>query len=250
MKTEQTFSTKWFLMFFGLMLGIGCAVLAFELWKTSGPRPQPKIPWIRVQMPTIKNAILIYWTQKGKWPASLDELTTSADGEHPLLSKEYLVDPWGEPIRYEICGDNFVIWSSGPDRKIGTEDDIAEGSSESHVEDWKAKHIPGAILKRIRSAIHMYKSEHGGKTPASLDEYVQTVATNSRYAGSYRLKLENLLDEWGEPVEYEHDGHCFIIRSSGLDKTMGTADDVIIGWPPTYVDFRKAANTDQKGKQK
>jgi len=54
--------------------------------------------------------------------------------------------------------------------------------------------------------------------------------------GQLLLKEGDLIDPWGEPITYETDGEgWYIVRSSGPDKVMGTADDAIQGWPPEYV---------------
>jgi general secretion pathway protein G len=42
------------------------------------------------------------------------------------IKKESLIDPWGEPFRYQIPGQNnphsFDIWSLGPDGQEGNDD--------------------------------------------------------------------------------------------------------------------------------
>ncbi len=46
----------------------------------------------------------------------------------PYLKKNTPLDPWGNPYQYESPGkfntDSFDIWSFGPDRSDGTDDDI------------------------------------------------------------------------------------------------------------------------------
>ena len=90
--------------------------------------------------------------QYGKFPELLSEV--SNDGRFNL-SKEGLVDPWGEPIGYEYSerGDGFVVWSTGPDKKLGTADDVVKGAPESYVASWRAKHglpvVENAIQKTV-----------------------------------------------------------------------------------------------------
>ena len=100
------------------------------------------------------------------------------------------------------------------------------------------------IMKRINDAILIYASHNDLRFPDSFDEVTRLV-NDPEIVALYQitknnepiLKEEDLLDTWGEPVEYVHDGpHRFIIRSSGPDKTMGTADDVIWGYPHEHVD--------------
>jgi len=101
-------------------------------------RPHPVDP-IRVQMEIIRMAVMGYDAREGKYPDSLDALIQPP---YRQLKKEDLNDPWGEPFGYEHDGDNYVIWSSGPDKKMGTADDIVTGFPPSYVASWKAKHIP------------------------------------------------------------------------------------------------------------
>jgi len=46
-------------------------------------------------------------------------------------SSETLLDPWGEPYQYRCPGthkNDYDLWSKGPDKKEGTEDDIGNWS--------------------------------------------------------------------------------------------------------------------------
>jgi general secretion pathway protein G len=49
-----------------------------------------------------------------------------------IKNADILNDPWGEPFRYRIPGQNnphsFDIWSLGPDSQEGSEDDITNWS--------------------------------------------------------------------------------------------------------------------------
>ena len=43
----------------------------------------------------------------------------------PYSKKDIPLDPWGNPYQYELVGgDQYRIWSWGPDRQNGTDDDI------------------------------------------------------------------------------------------------------------------------------
>jgi hypothetical protein len=69
-----------------------------------------------------------------------------------------------------------------------------------------------AKIADIESAVKVYALEHLGKLPDSLDDL--------------RLKPNDFLDAWGEPIRYERDGTTFTLTSSGPDGEMGTADDL------------------------
>ena len=103
-----------------------------------------KVSLIHFKLYRLKVALWNYMAGEGELPDSLDALAPrylDADGHRRslYLEKEDLLDAWGEPFRYEHSGEDFVIWSSGPDRKPGTEDDVFDGWPKSHLESWKAK---------------------------------------------------------------------------------------------------------------
>src|SRR4051812_16436326 len=52
------------------------------------------------------------------------DLRNPAKWRGPYSNKEIPDDPWGHPYQYELTGDQFRIWSYGPDRQNGTADDI------------------------------------------------------------------------------------------------------------------------------
>lgn len=58
-------------------------------------------------------------------PNSLSELTVGSESHPALLTDVNLRDSWGHPILYRKTGEtNFVLRSAGPDRQLGTRDDI------------------------------------------------------------------------------------------------------------------------------
>jgi len=75
---------------------------------------------------TISQAIQMYGLSHSGLPDSLDALTVSAseDVEAPL-DKNALFDAWGQPIQYKkLSKVKYEIRSGGPDKQIGTEDDL------------------------------------------------------------------------------------------------------------------------------
>ena len=105
-------------------------------------------PKIHVKMMRIYTSILAYRSREGEFPASLDALIQWPYSE---LKKEELVDPWGMPFGYEYSGDEYIIWSSGPDKKMGTADDIIQGSLPSYEASWKAKNMPPVDTQRTNA---------------------------------------------------------------------------------------------------
>lgn len=58
-------------------------------------------------------------------PSTLTELTVVSTSQPALLTGISLRDSWGQPFLYrESGGTNFLLRSSGPDRRMGTRDDI------------------------------------------------------------------------------------------------------------------------------
>jgi general secretion pathway protein G len=86
---------------------------------------------------SLKAPLLAYRLQMGDYPSTdegLQALFTApanktdrwrgpyADGKYPIL------DPWGEPYQYRYPGTHnktgYDLWSKGPDRTDGTDDDV------------------------------------------------------------------------------------------------------------------------------
>ena len=85
-------------------------------------------------------AIKRYQVRPGGLPASLDDLIHRPadlppdkvwDGPY-IHTKSLLSDPWGRPYRYQTPGihhpDEYDLWSTGPDGKDGTTDDVGNWS--------------------------------------------------------------------------------------------------------------------------
>ena len=131
MKMTHTCATRYALAVSGIMLGMGC------------PGTTILAP-VRIKMFGIAKAVDIYaMNHRDKLPVSLDELAQFAlnhynYGNQPLLKREDFLDPWGEPFEYEYSGRKYIIRSAGPDREMGTADDILEGDVESYQRGWKS----------------------------------------------------------------------------------------------------------------
>lgn len=97
---------------------------------------------------TMKTALTTYRISLGDYPTTADGLqalitppSSKADrwrGPYITDSKVPL-DPWGEPYQYAYPGKrnkgSYDIWSKGPDKQDGTEDDIGNWDSGSAVAD-------------------------------------------------------------------------------------------------------------------
>jgi hypothetical protein len=79
----------------------------------------------RTQIAEIEKATQIYSMQhNGKFPNSIEDLVTGTEDHPGLLKKGNIIDNWGMPYGYSRIGKKIRISSAGPDRKMGTEDDM------------------------------------------------------------------------------------------------------------------------------
>jgi len=90
----------------------------------------------KTEISAIRSEILRYHINLATYPSSLDDLRTPPSNLKnpkkwvgPYLEKDP-VDPWGNPYGYELnsgdqLGDQFRIWSFGPDGQEGGGDDIS-----------------------------------------------------------------------------------------------------------------------------
>jgi len=102
----------------------------------------------------------------------------------------------------------------------------------------KTNLIMGQINGAIQTYVMLQLNNDNILFPASLDDLIQFTSTNEYFRrGQVPLRKEDFQGSWGEPIEYESDGHSwYIIRSYGRDKTKGTADDFIKGEPGSRVE--------------
>lgn len=101
----------------------------------TGVQEQAEIDAARSQVATFKRQIQIYRQQLSQYPTSLQDLIvqptnlTKPERWTKLLDvNEIPLDPWGSQYQYKQPGthnpDSFDVWSVGPDRADGSEDDI------------------------------------------------------------------------------------------------------------------------------
>lgn len=102
---------------------------------------ESKIRAAKIQLETLRDALDMFKMDNGFYPDTGQGLNSlvappeggrTANGYRPggyLRDSKVPFDPWGLPYNY-ICDDGwtFQTWSSGPDGRPGTEDDIFPGS--------------------------------------------------------------------------------------------------------------------------
>ncbi len=104
------------------ILGILAAMVVPQF---TGQGETARIATTRSSISGIATAINTYEVQVGKFPDSLDDLTTETETRGALLDKNNLADAWGNPFQYKkVSKFKFEIRSAGPDGQMGNEDDI------------------------------------------------------------------------------------------------------------------------------
>jgi general secretion pathway protein G len=71
----------------------------------------------QLDLQAVSNAVDLYHVETGNWPDSLQQLV-------PKFVKEIRKDPWGKEYAYVRSGDNYDVYSYGPDKAQGGGDDI------------------------------------------------------------------------------------------------------------------------------
>jgi general secretion pathway protein G len=85
-----------------------------------------KIKAAKSGVDSLKNAVVTYNIEKGKYPSDLKALVESSGDDDPVVEggEGALYDPWGVEYKYERKGKKIVVISAGPDSEFGGEDDI------------------------------------------------------------------------------------------------------------------------------
>jgi general secretion pathway protein G len=119
-----------------LVLVILATLAAVVLPKLSGRTKQAKIASAETQVATLQTALDAFEIDTGRYPTTAEGLralskqpTMDADDwMGPYLRKNIGNDPWGEEYRYRYPGtyntEGYDLYSMGPDRKQGGDDDI------------------------------------------------------------------------------------------------------------------------------
>lgn len=87
----------------------------------------------------ISLALDLFEVDSGRYPSRLDDLITKpSDGANwkgPYIKKGLPKDPWSTPYVYRYPGSNnssgYDLFSAGPDKQEGTQDDIVNWKTEA-----------------------------------------------------------------------------------------------------------------------
>jgi general secretion pathway protein G len=73
---------------------------------------------------TIGIEVGMHLRSKGVLPAKLEDLSPKPLDLPHCMNGGKFVDNWDRPIQYSVAGQEFKVWSMGPDGVSGTADDI------------------------------------------------------------------------------------------------------------------------------
>lgn len=117
-----------------VIIGILLAIVGPRL---AGRTQKARVTAAKTQLGNISTALKNFEIDMGSFPEQGDGLkalrekprSDDADAwEGPYLEKEVPMDPWGQAYQYKFPGENntkdFDLWSNGPDKKSGTDDDV------------------------------------------------------------------------------------------------------------------------------
>lgn len=107
-----------------IVLGIIGALMAVLLPQVTSKLNKSKVSDTKIRIGQVSNALNLYFTDCGKFPESLDNLTTADAnctnwGPDPYIKKDLLKDAWQRPMTYSVEGSAFVIKSLGADGREG-----------------------------------------------------------------------------------------------------------------------------------
>ena len=106
------------------ILGILAAIVVVNV---SGRREEAMIQATRASISGVCAALSLYEVDTGKYPSSLQALVQKTDEPNwhgPYVNGGVPVDTWGTPLGYTKTENSYKVTSAGPDRSLGTSDDL------------------------------------------------------------------------------------------------------------------------------
>lgn len=117
-----------------IVLAIVGSLMALIMPKIMNQMEQSKIKTTKLAMSSLINDINLYYADCGKYPSSLENLTTADSscsnwGPEPY-TKKLPKDAWNKDFNYSSEGGNFTITSLGADGREGGDGKNKDISSE------------------------------------------------------------------------------------------------------------------------
>ncbi len=110
-----------------LVLAIIAILIAIGATTLGDFDQQAKVTSARAQISTISSAVRMYNVNQRNLPPNLDALVKPPRGAAPYIEASGIMDPWNNKYLYKSPGSgtrSFEVYSAGPDKREGTEDDI------------------------------------------------------------------------------------------------------------------------------
>lgn len=114
-----------------LVLAIIALLIAVGAVTLTNVQESAEITTAQAQINTIKTAMISYKNHNRAMPSELEHLIkppANAKIKRRYIEDQGIIDPWGE--KYQLrspgkkSGDPFDLYSMGPDKKDGTDDDV------------------------------------------------------------------------------------------------------------------------------
>lgn len=132
-----------------LVVGILVMLAAFALPNFMGTQKQAQVDLAQSQINSFEKTLTLYQSQNNMFPTTDQGLMALIEKpeDDPVPEKwagpyldaeEVMTDPWGSQYNYAFPGEHNGdrkpdIWSFGPDREEGTEDDVVNWKVDEEV---------------------------------------------------------------------------------------------------------------------
>ena len=163
----------------------------------------------RASMRSLALTAEAYRIDHGVYPPARDIAALAAAVEPVYIKTAPLADAWGTPFRFFTIrnGSAFFLMSAGPDRAMGTADDIV------------VRDKTNTDLQALAQAAEEYRQNHGKYPTGDLTGLLSAMTAGGATSDH---------DAWGTLFRYvpAADGQSFSLASAGPDKKFGTDDDL------------------------
>jgi general secretion pathway protein G len=104
-----------------VILGLIAGAIGYNVF---GQLKEAQIKTAKLDLGAISNAVDLYHVETGQWPESLGQLV-------PKFVREIHKDPWGTDYSFVRSGEGYSVYSYGPDKAQGGNDDIVVQGGET-----------------------------------------------------------------------------------------------------------------------
>jgi general secretion pathway protein G len=123
----------------GLWVALALSVLLvaagawlYRAWEASKQVRAARLAAVAAQLAAIEAAVDAFEVDNGRFPTTAEGLGALVQPppklsgwSGPYVKRAVPADPWGTPYAYAASGGFYTVTSAGPDRRLGTPDDVA-----------------------------------------------------------------------------------------------------------------------------